>query len=308
MKPRITNIVFTKNRPLQLEAYLRSLRRSIAPELLKTYVLQKVELFQDQYQQVFQQYPDCTVVQETNFHKDMLAILQAVDTPYVLFGIDDVVYFDSVDFGLIEEPFQSQTDDIFGFSFRFGEESVRQGGDTVEKADLNAGTVFRFNWQKGRTPSTRYPFELTSTIYRTSLVREIIAGTMSSNPLAKALFTPGSPIVRTLGAVMSQKSILKRFGFFFSPNNFESWPCRWCQNHPEILPPFTYFQKLCASAIQVNMVNTTTRQKVAAAEDFSVEALNAKFKQGYRVDIDFVAASRPTIRGCGREFFKLTKL
>ncbi len=49
MLKSISNIVFTKNRPLQLDAYLTSLYRHAPEELIQTYVIYKVELFDEQY-------------------------------------------------------------------------------------------------------------------------------------------------------------------------------------------------------------------------------------------------------------------
>ncbi len=96
-------------------------------------------------------------------------------------------------------------------------------------------------------------------------------------------------------------------GYFYGPNTLESWVCRWCQNNSELLPNYLYFQKNCASAIQVNMVNTSTKNDFDSAAEYTVEALNERYKTGYGLDIDFVARNKPTATHCGVEFFKLTK-
>jgi hypothetical protein len=75
----ISNIVFTKNRPLQLDGYLESLYRHFPAELIQTYVLYKQELFAEQYQQLFSKYPDCLVVKENDFQSDLLKIINQVD-------------------------------------------------------------------------------------------------------------------------------------------------------------------------------------------------------------------------------------
>ncbi|MEN6576149.1 MAG: hypothetical protein ABFD90_07385, partial [Phycisphaerales bacterium] len=155
---------------------------------------------------------------------------------------------------------------------------------------------------------TRYPFELCSTVYRTSLVRNIVRRTMSNSALAKRLFSPDSGLVRAWSRVASPRSLLKKFGFFYSPNTFESWVCRWCQTHSDELPGFTYFQKVCATAIQVNMVNTSTRNAHWGTDEHTVEALNRKYKDGYRLDIDFVRASEKPGSGSGPEIFRLVKI
>ena len=113
MEKMISNIVFSKNRPLQLDGYLKSLYRYFRPELFQTYLLYKVELFEEEYRQLFCKYPDCIVMEENDFHDDFVKIVNQVNTKYILFGVDDVAYFDSVDFGLIDDTFNRFPDGIF---------------------------------------------------------------------------------------------------------------------------------------------------------------------------------------------------
>ena len=307
MEKMISNIVFSKNRPLQLDGYLKSLYRYFRPELFQTYLLYKVELFEEEYRQLFCKYPDCIVMEENDFHDDFVKIVNQVNTRYILFGVDDVAYFDSVDFGLIDDTFNRFPDDVFGFSLRFSKENIRDGNDPVSEAVVAGQTVYKIDWTQGQTPTTRYPFELCATIYPTSLVKKIINNEMNNNLLIKRFFSPGSDLMKVLGQSKLRRRILKKFGYFFSPNTVESWNCRWCQNNSEKLPNYLYFQKICASAIQVNMVNTSTRSKLDGSAKHTIEALNERYKTGYRLDIDFVARNKPTATHCGVEFFKLTK-
>ncbi len=303
----ISNIVFTKNRPLQLDAYLTSMQRFFPAGTSKIYVLYKVELFEKEYEKLFDKYPNCIVVREKDFHSDFMNILSRIDTEYLLFGIDDVVFFDSVDFSVIDRLFHEQTDNIFGFTMRFSPESLADSNDVIEDIEVADQKVHRLNWQKGQTSHTRYPFELCSTIYRTDLVRKIINGTISNNSFVQILFSPKSPLLKTISKITSSRSILKSFGFFFSPNTLESWNCRWCQKHSSQLPPYTYFQKLCASAIQVNMVNTSTVNTFDESDEYTVESLNERYKEGYSLDVDFVIGNKPRALAGGREYFRLTR-
>ncbi len=306
MNKIITNIVFTKNRPLQLEGYLRSLYKNFPAELIQTYIIYKVELFGDEYKSLFQKYSDCIVVEETDFHTDFLNIINNINTKYTLFGIDDVVYFDSVDFDVIEKTFSKYPDNFFGFSLRFSKDSLKDGNDFVDETTIADQTVYSIDWTKGQTPNTRYPFELCATIYPSALVKKVINNTMNNNLLVRKLFSPKSILIKSLGKVISTRSILKSFGYFFNPNTLESWNCRWCQKHSEQLPHFFYFQKLCASAIQVNMVNTSTDNSWDGTDEHTVEALNEKYKQGYRLDINSIANNKPTETDAGQDHFKLT--
>ncbi|MHC4323898.1 MAG: hypothetical protein ACYSUX_06465 [Planctomycetota bacterium] len=303
----ITNIVFTKNRPLQLEAYLQSLCRFFSRELIQTYIIYKVELFEDEYEQVFHKYSDCVVIKENDFHSDFLTVLSKVDTKYILFGVDDVVYFDCVDFDVIDETFTKYAGDIFGFSLRLGINAAKDDIDTLSEAVMAGQTVYSLDWTQGRTPNTRYPFELCATIYTTALVKKIIGSAMNSNSLIRGLFSPGSTLMKLPGTSKIKRKILKRFGYFFNPNTFESWNCRWSKNHSEGLPSRLYFQKLCASAIQVNMVNVPKRNRFDKTAEHTVEVLNEKYKTGYRFDIDFVSKNKPMATHCGVEHFSLKR-
>lgn len=307
MSRMITNIVFTRNRPLQLDAYLESLYRHFGTEYIQTYVIYKVELFSEEYESLFEKYPDCIVIREKDFHSDCVKLINQMESKYILFGVDDVVYFDSVDFDVIDKTFDDYNEDIFGFALRFSPAFLKDGGDIIVNIDVAGQEVHRLNWKNGQTPYSRYPFELCSTIYTTALVKKIICNAMNNKRLIRTLFSPGSFLIKTLGKVIPTRSILKSFGYFFNPNTLESWNCRWCQNHDDELPSFFYFQKLCASAIQVNMVNATTRKTFDGPNEYTVEALAEKYRQGYRLDINFIDENKPTGIHCGSGCFRLEK-
>ena len=308
MQPIISNIVFTKNRPLQLEAYLESLYENFPRQLIQTYIIYKVELFGDEYEAVFQRFPACVVVREGDFHSDFMGILNQVDTKYILFGIDDVVYFDRIDFDMIDETFATYREDIFGFSFRFGKATIEKGGDSIHQKTAAGQTLYAIDWTKGQTPITRYPFELCATVYSTALVKTIFGSVVNGNPFIKWLFLPSSAFMKAMGKITSTRSLLKSFGYFYNPNTLESWNCRWCQGNSQKVPNWIFFQTLCASALQVNMVNVTRRKEFEGSNEHTVEALAQRFKQGYRLDIDFVSRNRPPGIHGGLEHFKLKRI
>lgn len=296
--------MFTKNRPLQLEGYLRSLYIQFPAERIETKILYKQELFTEQYDEVFDSYRQAEVIRESDFHSNLLDIIERAETKYILFGIDDVIFFDGVDLAVVDETFEKAKGEIFGFSLRFGLQSLEGSNDEIGTLQVAGQEVYFLDWTKGQTPHTRYPFELCATFYRTSLVKYILANTMSNNRLARRFFSPASGLVQSLPRKIRRK-ILRRFGFIFSPNTLESWPCRWCQRNRDKVPARIYFQKLCASALQVNMVNTCTRNTFDAGADTTVESLNEKFKQGFRLDTEYFSNNPPAGPSCGREYLKL---
>jgi hypothetical protein len=290
---------------LQLEGYLESLYRYFPAELIQTYLIYKPELFGQQYEEVFRKYSDCEVVREQDFSHDFLKLLDSINTEYLLFGVDDVVYFDTVDFDIINETFERHSEDIFGFSLRLGSNVLGNGKDSVRELAVAGQKVCRLEWPSGKTPNTKYPFELCATIYRSELVKRIIQSSRRNSPFLEKFLAPGSLLMRALGSLISTRSILKSFGYFYSPNTLESWNCRWSQRNAAALPGGLYFQKLCASAIQVNMVNTSTRNQFAHDCEYTVEALNDKYKQGYRLDINFVTNNKPESHHSDKQHFVL---
>jgi glycosyltransferase involved in cell wall biosynthesis len=304
----ISNIIFTMNRPLQLDAYLRSLRRHAPTQAIQTYILYKEDLFSEQYAELFEEYADCIVVRERDFHDDLLRLVNEVKTKYVLFGTDDVVYFDFVDVGVIDEVLDRFGDRAFGFSLRLGPENLRAGGDSIEEVPLDkGGCVNRLNWKEGRAPEARYPFELNSTIYRTSLVREITSHVGREHVVLKKVFPAGSARVGFLRRLISMKNFLLSLETFRNPNTLEGYCHRWCKNHKSRLPSYLFFQKLCASAIQINQVNTVVDNPVDGSDTCTVEALNEKYRQGYRFDVRAVEQNRPQTTHVGRKHFQLVK-
>jgi len=305
MSAKITNIVFTRNRPLQLHGYLESLYRHFPSQDVQTVVLYKRDRLQRQYEELFARFAQCQVVEESDFHRDFLEIMRQVDSPYVLFGVDDVVFFDAVEVPLIIDTFERYGSQIFGFSLRLGVQMLHSWGDQFSEHQLGRQCLYSFDWRHGRAPTTRYPFELCATVYPTQLVRRLIGQVVSGNRLASLLFGPGGWLVKALGPVISPRAVMKRFGYFFNPNTLESWVCRWCQRHGERLPPRLFFQRQCAAAIQVNLVNTSTANPADNAPEHTVEVLGQMYQQGYLLDIDFIKDNPPETTHCGKEKFRL---
>jgi len=235
-----------------------------------------------------------------------LQIIQNVQTEYILFGIDDVIFFDGIDIDLIDNVFTQAKDYIFGFSLRISD-AINAVADESQKAVSAENTIKKLCWPKGSDPLTRYPFELCATIYRTGLVKKIVDSSRYQCPVLTRVFKPNAGIMANPGKGGIRRKILKKLGYFFSPNTFESFNCRWAQENCAELPPYIYFEKQCAAAVQVNLVNTTTRSDDLTEEQNTVEALNNKYQQGFRVDIDYLVTNKPLDTHCDEQYFKLKK-
>ena len=304
MSNKITNIVFTRNRPLQLEAYLESFLGHMGNAVGRVYILYKQDLFESEYEQVFKAFPQCTIIREEDFHQDFMRVFEQIDTDYMVFATDDVVYFDSVDFELIHETFAGRKD-IFGFTLKFGLQHFADGKEPITEELIGEQKVYKVNWKTARDAQAAYPFELNCTVYRTSFVREILGHTSREYPRLQRIFFKDSLMLKLAGLFTSRKRILYAINTFHCPNTIEGSGYRWCRGNKWRLPKFLYFQKICATTLQVNRVNTTVANPVYGTDEHSVETLNAKYQQGYRLDLEFLRTNKPAYVRMGQEYFHL---
>jgi hypothetical protein len=305
MPKPLTNIIFTRNRPLQLMGYLESFLRHMGPVVERVHILYKQELFTPEYEQVFKAFPQCHVITEKDFHDDFLQVLAGIETPYVMFATDDVVYFDSVDFAVVERTFAEHRD-VFGFTLKFGPEYFADGRNPISPQMIGGQQVHRVNWTTATDVAAKYPWELNSTVYTTSFVREFLRPFSRDKPLLKRIFAPGSLALKLAGLVVSRKRVLYAVNTFHDPNYLEGLGYRRCRSHKSRLPPYLYFQRICATTLQINRVNTVIANPVYGGDEQSVETLNEKFRQGYRLDIAYLETNRPTHMRVGQEYFRLT--
>jgi len=303
----ISNIVFTRNRPFQLEGYLESLYRHIPRQLVRTYIIYKEDLFDEQYCEVFKRFEWCIVIRENDFHKDFVNLIERIDTEYILFGTDDVVYYDSAGFDIIDRAFERFGDEVFGFTLRLCPENLSFEADRFSPIQLNGQTVYRVNWKRAKNKQAKYPFELNSTIYRTCLVKKILKPVAKKRSILMKIFTKDSLIGRFLGRIISMKHFLISISTFHDPNTLEGYCHKWCTSHKSKLPDYLFFQKLCASAIQVNTVSTTVENPVDVLDGHTIESLNEKYKQGYRFDVEEIEKARPEATHVGGEYFRLVR-
>lgn len=309
MDKLVSIIVFTKNRPLQLHGYLESLHRYFPSEAIQVYILYKPELFSEEYEQCFRSFPACQVIRETNFHLDFMRLFERIKTPYILFGIDDLVYFDGIGLETIQKTFDKLGDLLFGFSLRLDQQQMPEdfAAGSVRPEDVDGQTIYALDWTKGQTSNTRYPFELCATVYRTEDIRRLFNRVVSHNWIANRYFRPGSKVAHLYGCFLKIRNLYKRFGFFYNPNTLESWCCRYVQRHPDAFGHLLAYRSICGTAIQVNMVNTTTVNEWDDSAKLTVEVLAEKYRQGWRLDIASLAADKPGQTHSGPERFQLCK-
>jgi hypothetical protein len=303
---KLTNIIFTRNRPLQFEACLRSFNAFVPSEITDTIVLYKKEMFDEQYEQLFKENPYLTVIREENFHSDFCNLINRISTEYINFCTDDVVHYDGVEWDLIDQTFESHADDIFGFSLRLCPELISGQDDKYNTLKFKDHTFYQINWKKAQGSKGNHPFILNATIYKTTLIKQIIRKVSKRYPSLAKIFPQNSGISVIIGKFIPMKHFLVAIHSFKNPNELESNCHKYCKRHKRALPYNTYFKTQCAVAIQVNTVQPLVRKQIVL-QDYDIYGLNKKYIEGYRVDIEWLQKNRPTLTHVDEKYFRLAK-
>lgn len=168
-------ICFSKDRPLQLDGYLRSLRAAFDCRLeVSVLVAASNEHFGRAYNDLITR-----CLEEKKFDKIMFSyqsikaalrqMLLNSQENVVMFGCDDVVFKDKID-NRWEELINDKT--LFGFSFRLGKNiTYCHPADRHEKFEgTNISGMLIWSWMRSSGVDFAYPFELNATAYRIETV------------------------------------------------------------------------------------------------------------------------------------------
>lgn len=150
-------LLFSKDRAIQLELFLRSYAQHMSTPLPLTVMYRaSSEAHRQAYEQVFANYraSELTVVAESAFKPDLLAVLKASSARHVIFFVDDIVFIQPVDTRLLEQ--WDPRDGIL--SLRLGRNithSYNRGGieqpqpASFESATLGEQPLARWRWSTG---------------------------------------------------------------------------------------------------------------------------------------------------------------
>ena len=187
-RPSLINIIFSKDRALQLDALLRALLhfgRDI--EITDTYVLYTTssELHQRQYETIVSDYFDkrcISFAREQDFRKDMLSLLQHYQ--FAAFWVDNnivVRYFSFLD---IIQALNKERDAL-GFSLRLGKNMTScyplncdQPLPTFEEHDSG---ILKFRWIDAKG-DFNLSLEVSSSVYRISEISPLLSDLSFYNP------------------------------------------------------------------------------------------------------------------------------
>ena len=159
-----TVIIFSKDRPMQLHAYLESLIWLSDCEEEQIYVLYREEM-PIQYDKVKSYFPHIHWIAETCFSQQLQEIVNKSEE-YIMFGCDDVLFVDRFCFKEME-AYLSNHDEVLGFSLRLG-----RNIHPLPKGIVHEDSFFTWNWTEN-SGHYGYPWELDCTLYRRKDILEV---------------------------------------------------------------------------------------------------------------------------------------
>jgi hypothetical protein len=259
-------IVFSKDRPLQLEALLRGLHDlTTAADAGPIHVLHlaSAPLFERGYELLQASFPDVRFVREQRFDEDLRRILDGLDC--VTFLVDDAVFYRPFDWRAAYETVEGRGD-ILGFSLRLGlnlSRSIRSAlppfawPETTplgRSGELPGGgpedEILALAWSRHpKNLDLHTPLEVSSSCFRTATVLALLDGQEIANPNMLEL---------TLDA---QKSRLRE-------------------------RPVAFFRKSVSYCLPVNAVQDMFSNLVMQDDDYTPAALGQHFLDGFRFNLE----------------------
>jgi len=282
----IQAIIFSKDRPLQLHATLASfaLHASDAVEVPLN-VLCKAS--NKDYARGYAQVAEDMVgklqinwIQESNFKADLLAVMQEpksasrrqrlldritlrhhrLRTEHLLFLVDDNLFIRPFCLQEIADTLITHTDAI-GFSLRVGRNTTSCYSNQCEQPlppFLSAPPGLLFSWS-GQVGDFGYPLEVSSSVYRCADLIPLLRNLPYNNPnrLEQALSATSGLFARRLSTLLC-------------------------------------FEQSVAFCAPVNKVQSILDNRSGAQEEYSSEALNALFLDGYRINVSALSEFVPS--------------
>lgn len=186
----VVGLVFSKDRPLQLDAALASWRlhcADAADVVLTVLYAASSPWMQSLYRRVRHEHPEVRFVRETRFRDDVLAILAPAG--HVLFVVDDCLFVRGFSIAAAVAALEAEPTAL-GASLRLGRNTVysyamRAAQAVPEFRPVAAGAGppawFDFRWP-GCTHDFGYPLEVSSSLYRRRDLWPLLQAATFRNP------------------------------------------------------------------------------------------------------------------------------
>ena len=260
-------VIFSKDRPMQLDATLRSmfnLCEGIQSANVKVIYKSSDATYFQGYETLKDTYHTVEFFEESNFKEDLIKL--SAGSKYLLFLVDDCVFIRNFKLSDCIHALSSDSEAI-GVSLRLGRNT--RYCYTLDKLqekpafnEVKNGLLY-FNWV-GAECDFGYPLELSSSLYRTNDLIPLLEGLPYS-----------------------------------APNNLEDMLSRQAPRYANKNPRLYCYAYSVAFCMPMNRVQNEYLNRTSGEQDFSPEQLVKLFNQGYRVDVKEYEQFLPN--GCHQE-------
>ncbi|MBF0227514.1 MAG: glycosyltransferase [Desulfobacterales bacterium] len=250
----IVGIIFSKDRPMQLDAVIRSFFHNYSDnDCVKIKVIYKASnsFYENLYEKIKSNFNTIEFIKESNFKRQIISIIGSYR--FVLFLVDDNIFVRK--FSLIQAvDYLKNEPSVLGFSLRLGKNIkfsyMAEINQTQPFFIKNAKNILKFNWTESEH-DFGYPIELSSSIYR---VYDIFLLLNVIN------FNTPNTLESQLNSAIS----------YFKTERYD-------------LCCYEYSVTFCNP---INLVQTDWKNKVGNKSEYSSEALAKKYNDGWRINID----------------------
>lgn len=258
-------IIFSKDRPLQLDGTLRSLyaRCQDSSHFSVKVLYRASEDCQPLYDELIRDYPLTKFISEKDFRKDLLDLIDGSEN--VMFAVDDNLFIRDFTLAEVIKSLQQQKHAL-GFSLRLGHNTTYcyplNAAQTLPTFNTITGRVMAFDWTKGEG-DFNYPMEVSSSVYRTSVLLPLLQKIQFKNP-------------NTLEGELAACTTL-------------------LTERPQLL----CFEQSHAFCNPVNMVQSICKNRTGGLAEYSPEKLAQLFREGKRLNVEAYKNMTPT--GCHQD-------
>jgi glycosyltransferase involved in cell wall biosynthesis len=181
----VTTLIFSKNRAMQLQATIESLflhcRDTNAFDVIVLFKASDA-LHRKEYDELKTRFPAVAFIEETDFRQQVLSLV--ANCKYVLFLVDDNIFVKSFSLKDAITALDSQKNAL-GFSLRLGTNTnycyTLNSRQSLPAFENTGKGILKYYWP-GAECDFGYPLELSSSLYRSDEILQLLSRLEFSNP------------------------------------------------------------------------------------------------------------------------------
>lgn len=171
--PKIDLIVFSKNRPLQLYAFLESCEKYVTGTAMISVIYYAGDEYSGAYMHVHKRFPTVRFIRQSvenpydDFKPLLYSLVKCSRAAYMLFAVDDIVVIDYIDLQKCAKLLKKQK--AYGFYLRLGHDICECYTEelSVQQPPLHCVETGMYSWDFGAgSGDWNYPHTVDMTLFR----------------------------------------------------------------------------------------------------------------------------------------------